>query len=333
MKLLLVDGHYYLYRSFFAVRGLKNSRGEPTNAIFAFTKALRKMLADVRPTHGAVLWDAGLPPERVALQPEYKSQRPPMPDELEMQEQAVMDLCPMLGLASLSVSGVEADDLIASYARAAFGNGAQGFSEVIIATADKDILQVVTERIRIYSTAKADVPPGAGYALLGPAEVAEKWGVPPAGIVDVLSLTGDSADNIPGVPGVGEKTAARLVRQFGSIDALLAGLEQIETLKLREKIAAHIAQIQSNLQMVRLNEELPLPAPLVDLGIQPDQAALLAFLRQCEFRSLVREIEAEMDGESGIFPALSAPPSPSANGSPKHAAGSESTSLSQAELF
>ncbi len=293
MKLLLVDGHYYLYRSFFAIRGLTNSAGEPTNAIFAFAKALRKMLQDVQPTHGAVLWDAGLPPERVALQPEYKSQRPPMPEELQVQEQPVMDLCPLFGLASLAVPGVEADDLIAAYALAAVQTAPE--AKVVIATSDKDILQVVSERVRVYSTAKADLAAGesAGFALLGPREVEGKWGVGPERIVDVLSLIGDAVDNIPGVPGVGEKTAARLVREFGSLSELLGDLQRVENLKLREKLAAHREQILCNREMVRLRLDAPLPRPLAELALRPQPAELVQFLRRCEFRSLVRELEAE----------------------------------------
>lgn len=309
MKLLLVDGHYYLYRSFFAIRGLTNSAGQPTNAIYAFTKALRKMLADLRPTHGAVLWDAGLPPDRVALQPEYKSQRPPMPDDLQAQEQSVMDLCPMLGLPSLAVPGVEADDLIASYARLATKTA--DTCEVFIATSDKDILQVVTERVRIYSTAKNDLAQaseGSSFALLGPSEVAAKWGVPPEGIVEVLSLTGDAADNIPGVPGIGEKTAARLIQQFGSVQTLLAGLEQVENSKLRDKLSAHREQILCNYEMVRLRQDEALPLALDSLALRPQPHALLDFLRQCEFRSLVRELETELAPET--VPTAPASPRP-----------------------
>jgi 5'-3' exonuclease len=292
MRVLLVDGHYYLYRSFFAIRGLKNSRGEPTNAIFAFTKALRKMLADIRPTHGAVLWDAGLPAHRVALQPEYKQQRDPMPDELAAQEPAVMDLCPLLGLPSISVPNTEADDLIAAYAA---GVGEKG--EVVIATSDKDILQLANERIRIYSTAKADLAafaPNAGYALLGPEEVTVKWGVPPHLIGDVLALTGDNVDNIPGVPGVGEKTAAALIREFGSVDQLLAQLAKVGREALREKLENHIELIRTNQKMVRLQPELPLPQPLEELALAPRLPELLAFLRHCEFRSLSEEVAREV---------------------------------------
>ncbi|MGH8046669.1 MAG: 5'-3' exonuclease, partial [Chthoniobacterales bacterium] len=150
-KLLLVDGHYYLYRSFFAIRGLTNSAGEPTNAIFGFTKALRRMIADVRPDRAAVIWDRGISDRRMTLQPEYKAQRPPMPDDMKVQEPQMQALVPLLGVASLSLPDTEADDLIASYA-------VQHDGETIIATNDKDILQLVNDRISIYSTNKTDLP-------------------------------------------------------------------------------------------------------------------------------------------------------------------------------
>jgi DNA polymerase-1 len=301
MRLLLVDGHYYLYRSFFAIRGLTNSRGEPTNAIYAFAKALRKMLADVRPTHGVVLWDAGLPEHRVTLQPAYKQQRDPMPDELVAQEQAVMDLCPLLGLPSLAVPNTEADDLIAAYTAAAT-EPPETDVEVLIATSDKDILQLASDRVRIYSTAKADLAafaPGASFALLGPEEVTAKWGVPPHRIGDVLALTGDSADNIPGVPGVGEKTAAALVREFGSVENLLADLDRVSRESLRKKLREHAELIRANQKMVCLRADLPLPMPLADLRFAPRLPELVAFLRQYEFRSLTAEVARELEGATG----------------------------------
>jgi DNA polymerase-1 len=288
MKLLLVDGHYYLYRSFYAIRGLTNSRGEPTNAIFGFAKALRRMLADVRPDRAAVIWDDGVPERRTTLQPEYKQNRAPMPDDLRVQETWLMDKVSLFGVASLSQPNTEADDLIASYALAAAREG----GEVVVATNDKDILQIVSPQIRIYSTAKADAGT-EGHALLGEPEVRVKWGVDPARIAEVLALTGDAVDNIPGVPGIGEKTAAALIREFGTVDALLARLDDVASAKTREKLAAARAQILANRQMVGLDEDLPLPAPLADLGIRPRYPELLAALRDCEFKSLTRDVEAE----------------------------------------
>lgn len=293
MRLLLVDGHYYLYRSFFAIRGLTNSRGEPTNAIYGFSKALRRMLADVRPTLGAVIWDNGLPERRTTLQPEYKQNRPEMPAEMRSQEEWLQSRVPLFGLASLSCPNTEADDLIASYARKA----ASGGIEVVIATNDKDILQLTSDRISVYSTAKADVADG-GFAFLGVEDIRKKWGVDPGRIADVLALTGDSSDNIPGVPGVGGKTAAKLINAFGSLDALLARVAEVEPEKLRNKLLASLGLIAANRSMVALDEDLELPAPVDGLTITPQYPALIAALRECEFKGLLAEVEAEAAGLS-----------------------------------
>jgi DNA polymerase-1 len=289
MRLLLVDGHYYLYRSFFAIRGLKNSRGEPTNAIYGFVKALRKMLADVKPDRAAVVWDAGLPARRVELQPAYKQNRSEMPDDLRPQEEWLQKNISLLGTQSVELPNTEADDLIASYAIAARNAGA----EVVIATNDKDILQLVDDNIHIYSTNKTDIKEG-GFALLGAAEVAEKWGVPAARIADVLALTGDSSDNIPGVPGIGGKTAVQLVTAYGSVQSLLENPSLIENPRLREKIIANRDIIIANREMVRLDDDLPLPVSWESLEISQRHPELLAALRDCEFKSLVSEIEGEV---------------------------------------
>ncbi len=299
VRLLLVDGHYYLYRSYFAIRGLTNSRGEPTNAIFGFTKALRKMVQDLRPDFGAVVWDRGVPARRSSLQPAYKAQRPPMPDEMRPQEEFMMALAPLLGLQSLSAPDTEADDLIASYACAAAD------CEVLIATNDKDILQLVDDRVRIYSTNKADLlAPTDSHALLGVPEVRAKWGVEPAQIGDVLALTGDSSDNIPGVPGVGQKTAAALVREFGSAEALLANVEKISKPGVRASVTAAADIIVQNREMVRLDLDLPLPVPVVDLMIRPQYPELIDAIRRCEFRTLLAEIEAESRRPAAGSPTL-----------------------------
>lgn len=288
MRLLLVDGHYYLYRSFFAIRGLSNSRGEPTNAIFGFSKALRKMLTDVKPDLGAVIWDSGLPDRRTTLQPEYKQNRPSMPDEMRPQETWLKKNVPLFGMASLSLPNTEADDLIASYARAADQAGI----EVIVATNDKDILQIASPTVRIYSTAKADVGTNS-HVLLGEEEVRVKWGVDPARIAEVLALTGDTSDNIPGVPGVGAKTAAQLVREFGTVEAILERAAEIKSDKVREKVLASRELVLANRQMVALDDDLPLPASVGSLKIQPEYPALIEAVRDCEFKGLLKEIETE----------------------------------------
>jgi DNA polymerase-1 len=288
-RLLLVDGHYYLYRSFFAIRGLRNSRGEPTNAIYGFVKALCRMLADIKPDYAAVIWDAGLPERRTQLQPEYKQHRDEMPGELEVQQEPIQKIVPLIGYASLWLENTEADDLIASYVIEA---GSRGI-ECVVATNDKDILQMVRPGVSIYSTAKADLGEGnGGFKLLGVPEVRDKWGVDPHQIADVLSLTGDAADNIPGVPGVGGKTAAKWINQYGSLDHLLEG-GNLDA-KVRDKITPHLDLIRANRQMVALDLDLPLPLPISEMMVLPRYGELIEALRDCEFRGLTAEVEREM---------------------------------------
>ncbi|MFV0338875.1 MAG: 5'-3' exonuclease H3TH domain-containing protein [Chthoniobacterales bacterium] len=308
MRLLLVDAHYFLYRSFFAIRNLRASDGRPTNAIYGYAKALRKMRSDLEPTHAATIWDCGIPDRRMELQPAYKQQRPPMPDDLQAQQAPIEAMCPLLGFHNLSLEKTEADDLIASYAQSAVQLG----YEVVVATADKDILQIVAPNIRIYSTSKTDLKDsGSSYALLGELEVSEKWGVPPASIADILALTGDSADNIPGVPGVGQKTAAKLIQQFSTIEKLLAELPEVSNEKLREKIQAASDLLHQNREMVRLDKNIPLPVPIDALSHQPNFEALADFLRNCEFKSLLKEVEKE--AFSAATPSQTNAKTPSSN--------------------
>ena len=289
MRLLLVDGHYYLYRSFYAIRGLRNSRGEPTNAIYGYAKAIRKMLADLKPDLAAVIWDSGLPARRTTLQPEYKQNRTEMPDDLRPQEEWLQENIPLFGPASVSAENTEADDLIASYARAASAEGV----EVIIATNDKDILQLTCDTIRIYSTAKTDAGT-EGFCLLGVPEVRAKWGVLPSQIADVLALTGDSSDNIRGVPGIGDKTAVALITEHGSVENLLADPAAISNPKLRGKIIASRETIIANREMVRLDEDLPLPHAWSTFQVRPKSPELIRALRECEFQALLQEVQSEV---------------------------------------
>jgi 5'-3' exonuclease len=295
MRLLLIDGHYYLYRSFFAIRGLANSRGEPTNAIYGFLKAMRKMVTDLKPDLGAVLWDHGLPDRRTSLQSAYKQHRPEMPLELRSQETWLQRNLPLTGFSSLSAPATEADDLIASYTRKAV---AAGYT-VVIATNDKDILQLTNEHVAIYSTAKADAGRDA-FALLGPREIKEKWGVEPSQIGEILALTGDSTDNIPGVPGIGGKTAAQLIHTYGTVDNLLRELANVVPEKLRERLANAKDLIQANRRMISLDDELPLPKALEELRIVPQYDPLIVALQECEFRTLVKEVEAEFERNSTL---------------------------------
>ena len=290
MKLLLIDGNYYAYRSFFAIRGLNNSRGEPTNAIFGFVKTVRLMFKHLQPDLAAVCWDEGLPLRRTELQAQYKAHRAEMPADMIPQLPQIRDVVTKLGLHGVSLPDTEADDLMASYCCAAHGKGV----EVVLATNDKDLLSLVEDNILIYSTAKADLAaPNDPYALLGPAAISQKWGVPPPCILDVLALSGDASDNIAGVPGVGQKTATTLIKSAGGLESLLENLAALPNEKLREKIGAARAQVLQNREMVRLDAALPLPVALEALTIRPRYPELIEVLERCEFKSLLAEVRAE----------------------------------------
>jgi DNA polymerase-1 len=289
VKLLLIDGHYYVYRSFFAIQNLSNSRGEPTNAIFGFTKTLRLMMKHLQPALGAVFWDEGLPQKRVELQPAYKETRKEMPQPMIPQLDYIQKLVPLLGFRNISLPNTEADDLMGCYALAA----QKQKIEVVLATNDKDLFQLVGPMTKIYTTAKADLAsPKDGFALLGEAEVTAKWEVPPRLIGDVLAIAGDSVDNIPGA-GIGRKTAAALIREHGELAALFDNLERVKSQRTREKLAAAREQILQNRKMVELDCKTDLPVPIDKLRIQPQFPALLAALEKCEFKSLLQEVRDE----------------------------------------
>src|SRR5256714_1195159 len=283
VKLLLVDGHYYVYRSFFAIQNLSNSRGEPTNAIFGFTKTLRLMIKHLQPELGAVFWDEGLPEKRMTLQPAYKETRKEMPQPMIPQLDYIQnELTALLGFKNISLPNTEADDLMGCYAIAACKKNI----EVILATNDKDLYQLVGPCVKVYTTAKSDLAsPHYAFALLGEAEVTTKWGVPPQLIGDVLALSGDSVDNIPSA-GFGRKTAAKLLIEYGNLDALLANIEKIKSDRTREKLTAAREQIAQNRKMVELECDTPLPVPIDDLPIRPEFPALITALAKREFKSL-----------------------------------------------
>src|SRR5947209_10588965 len=289
VKLLLIDGHYYVYRSFFAIQNLSNSRGEPTNAIFGFTKTLRLMLKHLQPDLGAVFWDEGLPEKRMKLQPAYKETRKEMPTPMVPQLDFIQKLTPLLGFKNVSLPNTEADDLMGCYTLAA----CKRKIDVVLATNDKDLYQLVGPCVKIYTTAKADlVAPKDAFALLGEAEVTTKWEVPPKLIGDVLALSGGSVDNIPSA-GFGRKTAAKLLMEHGNLDGLLANLETIKSERTREKLVAGRPQIAQNRKMVELDCDTPLPVPIDDLRIKPDYPGLIGALEKCEFKSLLQEVRDE----------------------------------------
>ncbi len=291
-KLLLVDAYSLIYRAFFAIRSLTGPEGQPVNAIYGFIKMLRKLLAEHRPTHCAVVFDLGPPQARLAALPSYKEQRPPTPPDLDAQLPAIRAVLAAMRLPVVESHGEEADDIIATLATRAAREGV----EVLIASNDKDFAQLVGPGIRL-------LRPGTTQETVLDADgVQARYGVRPDQIVDFLSLVGDSADNIPGVPGVGEKTAADLLRRYGSIDQLLARGSELPRAKLRDALAASADRLRANRALIALRTDLPLPVSLAELKVQPpDYAALTAELKRLGFKSLVAELEAEAGRSDDLF--------------------------------
>src|SRR5271154_2008800 len=239
-RLLIVDGHAFAYRAFYAIRSLSSPEGAATNAIYGFIRMLGRMQAKIRPSHLAVVWDGGLAPERMTLHPEYKAQRPAMPHDLELQLDQIVDYLRAANIFSLMRADCEADDCIAALSRQAVTDGL----EVVIASSDKDFMQLVSLEVRLLN------PQEKTDALWGAEEVRTKTGVEPTQIVDWLSLTGDAVDNIPGVTGVGPKTATELLRQFGSIDFLYTRLEEVRSDRLRANLQASVEAVRRNQKLV-----------------------------------------------------------------------------------
>ena len=282
-RLLLVDGTALAYRAFYAIAQLSTRAGEPTNALFGFAKLMRQMLKTWAPTHAVVVFDGGLPEERLALLATYKAQREEMPDGLRAQLPLLNEYLEASSIPGLRVEGQEADDLIATLVAQAAGDGA----EVLVATSDKDLLQLVGPAVSVVSLTKQG-------ERVGPAEVEARCGVPPGRVVDWLALVGDTADNIPGVPGIGPKTAADLLRQFASVDDLYLHLDQVASDRIRGLLQEHEAAVRRNLDMVRLRRDCPGCGRWVDCALRPpDVSRLLAFLDRWELVSLGREVRDE----------------------------------------
>ena len=282
-RLLLKDGHAYAYRSFYAIRTLRGPDGRATNAIFGFIKFVEILGKFVKPQYLAVVWDGGLSVERLALLPDYKAQRPEMPDDLRDQLDQIVEYLRAAGVCSLCRDGVEADDYIASLAKKAEREGLA----VVIASADKDFMQLVSPAIGLFN------PGDKTNAIWTRVQVREKTGVAPEQIVDWLSLMGDAVDNIPGVPGVGPKRAAELLGKFGSVAKLMERLEEVQPLGLRERLAGAAAVVLRNLDMVRLRDDLICEAPSQDCLVRVPQSDKLRHLYgQWGFKGMLAALEA-----------------------------------------
>ena len=282
-RLLIVDGHAYAYRAFYAIRSLRSPGGLPTNAIYGFVKMLAKMRSQIAPTHLIVVWDGGLSTERVKALPEYKAQRPPMPDDLSPQLDGIVSYLKAAGIASFVQDEVEADDYIACLTQRAALAG----MSVVIASSDKDFMQLVSPQVGLLN------PNDKSEAIWTDEQVRAKTGVPPSQIVDWLALMGDNVDNIPGVPGVGPKDRCRFVETVrisgGSFPAVM---DEVKSDKLREALRHAAADVQRNLKLVRLHDHLQCdfaPDELVEKTV--DSGRLAGLFQQWGFNGLLKALE------------------------------------------
>lgn len=291
-RLYLVDGSSYIYRAYYAIRHLSNSKGEATNAIYGFTTMLLTLLRQEQPHHIAVVFDSKGPTFRKELYPEYKANRSAMPEDLVPQIPLIKEMVRAFNMPALELTGYEADDIIATLARRFAEQGL----EVTVVTGDKDLMQIVSDRILLLDTMKGKIS--------GRDEVIERFGVPPEQVLEVLGLAGDSSDNIPGVPGIGEKTASTLIQQFGSIEQLLANIDQVKGQKRQENLRTYADQARLSRQLADLVDDLEVEVTLADLTLcEPDRAALEKLFRQLEFTKLLQDLAAVDDPEQGAADA------------------------------
>jgi DNA polymerase I len=277
-SLYIVDALNFLFRAFHALPPLTTSRGVQTGAIYGLCQMILRIEREQRPTHLCVVYDAPGDNFRNAIFPAYKAHRPPMPPELAAQLGMVRRVIEAFGLTQLEVEGFEADDIIATLAGIAKAAG----MEVVVCSSDKDLLQLCDEQVAVLDTMR--------NRRLGPAEVREKFGVLPDRVGDVLALMGDSIDNVPGVAGIGPKTAAELINKFGSLEALLAGAHEIKG-KRGVSIVEAADAIRLSRELVRLREDVPLPRTLEELHrIEPDKEQLRALFRELEFSRLAEQL-------------------------------------------
>ena len=293
--LVLVDGSSYLYRAFHALPPLTNARGEPTGAVYGVANMLRKLLSDYRPERVAVVFDAKGKTFRDEMFEDYKAHRPPMPDDLKAQIEPLHALVAAMGFPILQVSGVEADDVIGTLARA---GAAQGLG-VVISTGDKDMAQLVDDHVSLINTMS-----NSRYDRDG---VIEKFGVPPERIIDYLALVGDTSDNIPGVPKVGPKTAAKWLNEYGSLDDIIARAEEIKG-KVGESLRENLEQLALSRQLATIRCDVELDQSIDDLHMrEPDNDALRELLTRLEFNAWLRQLDETAPAEAAAAaPAASA---------------------------
>lgn len=280
---LLIDGFNLAYRCFFATPELTRADGFPTNALHGWVKSIWRLADDEKPDAIAVFFDLGGSTARLAIHPEYKAQRDEMPEALAKQIPWLKTLSALLGLAAVEVDGVESDDLLAAFAV----RRAEAGDEVLIVSSDKDFAQIVGPRIQILLPPPS-AQPRLGWRRLDAAAVEEKFGVPPSGIVDYLSLIGDTSDNIPGLSGVGPKTALKWLKAHGSLEGVLAAAGAIEPERFRAPLAEAAERLRLNRRLITL--DLAAELPEIRAG-EARIGELRSALAEMEMKSTLAEAE------------------------------------------
>jgi DNA polymerase I len=295
MHLVLVDGSGFIFRAFHALPPMTRPDGTPVNAVFGFTNMLARLLKDHAGSHLAVIFDAGRTTFRNRIYDQYKAQRPEPPEELRPQFALVRDATIAFNVPAIELADWEADDLIAAYTLAATNAGGQ----VTIVSSDKDLMQLIRPGVMMQDPIK--------QKMIGPDEVREKFGCGPEKMTDLLALMGDSVDNVPGVPGIGPKTACQLLAEFGDLEGVLAAAAAMKPSKRRELLLTHADQARLSRQLVVLRDDAPLPEPLDSLALrEPDRLALTNWLHTQGFRSTATRLG--LDGPAPEEAAAPAPP-------------------------
>lgn len=282
-KYLLVDGFNMAFRAYYAVRELTRTDGFPTNALYGWVRSMWKLVDDQKPDETIVFFDLGGAQAKLALLPEYKANRGETPEEFEKQIPIIKDLTRAMGYGSYEENGVESDDLLATYANRICANDPNAF--VLIVSADKDFAQSVNDRIHMLLPPPT-VNPRLGWRLLDPAGVEEKFGVKTSQISDYLSLIGDSSDNIPGIPGVGPKTAVKWLNEYGDIDNIFANAEKLKPVRFQEIVTTMVDRMAINRKIITFDPDCgpeSIPAGSVDPG------TLFKILEEMEMRTHLEE--------------------------------------------
>ena len=288
----LIDGSGFIFRAYHALPPLTRSDGTPTSAVLGFSNMLAKLLSETDADHIAVVFDHSGSSFRNRIYDQYKAHRPDPPDDLIPQFKLVREATKAFGVCRIEMADYEADDLIATYTREAVEAGAV----VTIVSSDKDMMQLVGDRVSMLDPIK--------NRPIGDAEVREKFGVGPDKVIEVQALCGDSVDNVPGVPGIGVKTAADLINTYGDLENLLEHAGEIKQPKRRESLIEHAAKARLSRELVKLEDTVPLPCPLADLAVQPiDADVLLPWLREMEFRTLGTRMTQRLAGMAPVAAA------------------------------